>query len=63
MFMTLSTQALVKKPKHLFLTLFNLNSYKYVNFQKCMGAMDCGVFAIATATSLLFKVPLHSPSP
>ena len=26
--------------------------------QKQMGAMDCGVFAIATATSLLFKVTI-----
>ena len=57
MFMTLSTQALVKKPKHLFLTFFDLVC-QFPEVQKQMGAMDCGVFAIATATSLLFKVPI-----
>ena len=50
-----------EETKTLIFNIFQSKQLQVCQFpevQKQMGAMDCGVFAIATATSLLFKVPV-----
>ena len=50
-----------EETKTLLFNIFQSKQLQVCQFpevQKQMGAMDCGVFAIATATSLLFKVPV-----
>ena len=49
---------IIEETKTLIFQSKQLQVCQFPEVQKQMGAMDCGVFAIATATSLLFKVPI-----